>query len=66
MMVSHAYLELQRQDTLAMAFVPNEHIMLGDIQRKHQALSCRMEIALIYDLAQRSLSLASVYQRLAA
>lgn len=64
MMVAHAYLEIQRQDALATTSEPDEHITLGDIQRKHQALSRRTEIAHIYDLAQRGLSLASVYQRL--
>jgi SRSO17 transposase len=66
MMVAHAYLEIQRQDALATTSEPDEHITLGDIQRQHQALSRRIEIAHIYNLVKCGLSLASVYQRLAA
>jgi SRSO17 transposase len=66
MMVTHAYLEIQRQEALATTSEPEAHITLGDIQRQHQAHSRRTEIAHIFDLAQRGLSLDSVYQRLAA
>ena len=65
MMVAHAYLELRRLDWLANA-EPGEHITLGDIQREHQALSRRAEIALVFDLAQRGFALDSVFQQLAA
>lgn len=66
MMVAHAYLEIQRQEVLATISEPDVNVTLGDIQRQHQAHSRRTDIAYIYDLAQRGLSLASVYQRLAA
>ncbi len=66
MMVAHAYLEIQRQEALASTSEPEAHITLGDIQRQHQAHSRRTEIAHIFDLAQRGLSLDSIYQRLAA
>lgn len=65
MMVAHAYLELQRQTWLAQA-EPEDHMTLGDIQRAHQALSRRVEIAHVYTLAQRGLTLDAVYQQLAA
>ncbi len=65
MMVAHAYLELRRLDWLEQA-KPDEHITLGDIQREHQALSRRAEIACVYDLAHRGFTLDSVYQQLAA
>jgi SRSO17 transposase len=65
MMVAHAYLELRRQDWMADA-EPDEHITFGTIQREHQALSRRVEIAHVYELAQRGFTLDSVYQQLAA
>jgi hypothetical protein len=65
MMVAHAYLELQRQNWMAHA-QPEDHITFGDIQREHQALSRRVEIAQVYDLAHRGFSLDFVYQQLAA
>jgi SRSO17 transposase len=66
MMVAHAYLELQRQDTLISSADPEAHITLGDIQRKLQSLSRRTEIAQVFDLAQRGFPLETIYQRLAA
>lgn len=66
MMVTHAYLEIQRQEAVATASDPEVHVTLGDIQRQHQAHSRRVEIALVFDLAQRGFSLESVYQHLAA
>ena len=66
MMVAHAYLEIQRQEALATATDPDAHITLGDIQRQHQALSRRVEIAHIFDLAHQGFSLETVYQRLAS
>ncbi|MGH2544555.1 MAG: IS701 family transposase, partial [Ardenticatenaceae bacterium] len=66
MMVAHAYLEIQRQEALATASEPDVHVTLGDIQRQHQALSRRVEIAHIFDLARHGFSLETVYQRLAA
>ena len=66
MMVAHAYLEIERQDALALAAEPDVHITIGDIQRRHQLLSRRAEIARVFDLAQRGFELDSIYQRLAA
>jgi SRSO17 transposase len=66
MMVAHAYLEVQRQEAIASAPEPEVHVTLGEIQRQHQALSRRAEIAHVFDLAQRGFSLEIVYQRLTA
>ena len=66
MMVAHAYLEIQRQEAIASAPEPEVHVTLGEIQRQHQALSRRAEIAHIFDLVQCGFSLETVYQRLAA
>ena len=66
MMVAHAYLELQRQEALASAVDPDEHVTLGDIQRQLQSHSRRAEIAQVFDLAQRGFTLETIYQRLAA
>jgi hypothetical protein len=66
MMVAYAYLEIERQDALALAAEPDVHITIGDIQRRHQMLSRRAEIARVFDLAQRGFELDSIYQRLAA
>jgi SRSO17 transposase len=66
MMVAHAYLELERQRTLATSSDPDLHVTLGDIQRQHQSLSRRVEIAQVYDLAQRGFELDTIYQHLAA
>ena len=66
MMVAHAYLEIQRQEAIASAPEPDIHVTLGEIQRQHQALSRRTEIAHVFNLAQRGFSLETVYQHLAA
>lgn len=66
MMIAHAYLELERQHALAAASEPDVHITLGDIQRQHQALSRRAEIAQVFDLAHLGFGLETIYQRLAA
>jgi SRSO17 transposase len=66
MMVAHAYLETERQDALALAAEPDARITIGDIQRRHQMLSRRAEIAQVFDLTQRGFELDSIYQRLAA
>jgi SRSO17 transposase len=65
MMVAHAYLEIGRQETLAAASEPDAHVTLGDIQRQHQVLSRRAEIAQVFDLAQRGFELKTIYQHLA-
>ncbi len=66
MMIAHAYLEIQRQETLAASPDPDTHVTLGDIQRQLQALSRRTEIAQVFDLAHRGFELETIYQRLAA
>jgi SRSO17 transposase len=66
MMVTHAYLEIARQDALAASSDPDAHVTLGDIQRQHQTLSRRAEIAQVFDLAQLGFELDTIYQRLAA
>jgi hypothetical protein len=66
MMVAHAYLEMARQDALAASSDPDAHVTLGDIQRRHQALSRRAEIAQVFDLTQRGFELETIYHRLAA
>ena len=66
MMVAHAYLEIQRQDALAVALEPGAHVTLGDIQRQHQALTRRVEIAQVFDLTRRGFELNTIYQHLAA
>ena len=66
MMIAHAYLEIQRQEALLASAEPDAHVTLGDIQRQHQALSRRAEIAQVFDLTQRGFELETVYQRLAA
>lgn len=66
MMVAHAYLELERQEAMAVADEADTRITIGDIQRQHQALSRRTEIAQVFDLTQRGFQLETIYQRLAA
>ena len=64
--VAYAYLENERQETLANSPEPDAHVTLGDIQRQHRALSRRAEIAQVFDLARRGFELETVHQRLAA
>jgi hypothetical protein len=66
MMVAHAYLEVQRQEAQAATSEPEVCVTLGDIQRQHQALTRRSEIAQVFDLAHRGFTLETVYHRLAA
>jgi hypothetical protein len=66
MMVTHAYLEIARQQALAASSEPHAHVTLGDIQRQHQAFSRRAEIAQVFDLTHRGFELDTIYQRLAA
>ena len=65
-MVTHAHLEIQRQEALAASPEPDAHVTLGDVQRQHQALSWRAQIAQVFHLAQRGFELDTIYQRLAA
>ena len=66
MMVAHAFLELECQEALMASTEPDAHVTLGDIQRQHQSLSRRAEIAQVFVLAQHGFDLESVYRRLAA
>jgi SRSO17 transposase len=65
-MVTHAYLEIERQKVLAASSEPDTHVTLGNIQRQHQASSRRAEIAHIFDLARCGFELDTIFQRLAA
>ena len=66
MMVTHAYLEIERQRAQAATPEPGIRVTHGDIRRQHQALSRRAEIAQVFDLAQRGFELDTIYQHLAA
>ena len=66
MMVTHAYLEIQRREALEQAPEDNAHFTLGDLQRQHQRLAQRSTIALVFALTQQGLSLDDIYERLAA
>ena len=66
MMVTHAYLEIQRRDALAASTEVDAHFTLGDLQREHQRLAQRSTIALVFALTQQGLALDDIYERLAA
>jgi hypothetical protein len=66
MMVTHAYLEIQRRDALDASTEIDAHFTLGDLQREHQRLAQRATIALVFALAQQGLDLEDIYERLAA
>lgn len=66
MMVTHAYLELQRQDLSEQGADGNLHATLGDLQRQQQAAARRATIALVFTLTQRGHDLETIYERLAA
>jgi SRSO17 transposase len=66
MMVTHAYLEIQRRDALDNATGIDTHFTLGDLQREHQRLAQRSTIALVFSLAQQGFELEDIYERLAA
>ena len=66
MMVTHAYLELQRQDALENTTEHDAHFTLGDLQRQHQRMAQRSTIALVFSLTQQGLGLDDIYERLAA
>jgi len=66
MIVTHAYLELQRRDALDNATETVAHFTLGDLQRYHQRLAQRSTIALVVSLTQLGLGLDDIYERLAA
>jgi hypothetical protein len=66
MMVTHAYLEIQRRDAVEQATEVDAYFTLGDLQRKHQRLAQHSTIALIFALMQQGLGLDDIYDRLAA
>ena len=66
MMVTHAYLELQRRDALEATDEVDAHFTLGDLQREHQRLAQRSTIALVFALTQQGLGLEDIYERLVA
>lgn len=66
MMVTHAYLEIQRRDALDNTTEMDAHFTLGDLQREHQRLAQRSTIALVFSLAQQGFGLNEIYERLAA
>lgn len=66
MMVTHAYLEIQRRDALEATDEVDAHFTLGDLQREHQRLAQRSTIALVFALTQQGLGLEDIYERLVA
>jgi SRSO17 transposase len=66
MMVTHAYLEIQRRHALEQATDDDIHFTLGDLQRQHQRLAHRATIATTFILAQQGLDLDTIYERMAA
>jgi len=66
MMVTHAYLEIQRWDALDASPEVDAHFTLGDLQRAHQRTAQRATISLVFSLAQQGLGLEEIYDRLAA
>lgn len=66
MMVTHAYLELQRQTAFEQAQDLDAHFTLGDLQRAHQRLARRATIDMVFTLTRRGHDLETIYERLAA
>lgn len=66
MMVTHAYLEIQRRDALDASTEIDAHFTLGDLQREHQRLAQRSTIALVFTLTQQGFDLEDIYERLAS
>jgi SRSO17 transposase len=66
MMVTHAYLEIQRRDAVEQAIEDDAYFTLGDLQRQHQRLAQRSTIALVFALTQQGFDLDDIYERLAA
>jgi SRSO17 transposase len=66
MMVTHAYLEIQRWDALDASTEVDAHFTLGDLQRAHQRTAQRATIALVFSLTQQGLDLEDIFDRLAA
>ena len=65
-MITHAYLEIQRRDALDTSTKVDAYFTLGDLQREHQRLAQRSTIALVFALTQQGLDLEDIYERLAA
>jgi SRSO17 transposase len=66
MMVTHAYLEIQRQTALEQTEDLDAHFTLGDLQRVHQRLARRATIDMVFTLTLRGHDLETIYERLAA
>jgi len=66
MMVTHAYLEIQRRDALEQVTEEEAHFTLGDLQRQHQRMARRSTISLVFALTKQGLDLDDIYDRLAA
>lgn len=66
MMVTHAYLELQRQAMTEHFSDAPLHFTLGDLQRQQMVTARRATIALVFTLAQRDYDLETIYETLAA
>jgi hypothetical protein len=65
MMVAHAYLEIGRQELLAAPSDLELHVTLGNIQRQHQSLTRRAQVAQVFHLAQHGFELETIHQQLA-
>ena len=65
MMITHAYLEIQRRDALAEVAPSDAHFTLGDLQREHQRQAQRSTLALVFSLVQQGFGLSDIYDRLA-
>ncbi len=66
MMITHAYLELQRQTMTEQCSDENLQFTLGDLQRQQMVTARRATIALVFTLAQRDCDLETIYETLAA
>jgi hypothetical protein len=64
MMVTHAYLELQRQELSEQVADGSVHVTLGDLQRQQQTVARRATIALVFTLTQRGHDLETICERL--
>ena len=66
MMVTHAYLEIQRRDALEQVTEDEAHFTLGDLQRQHQRMARRATISLVFALTKQGVDLDEIYERFAA
>jgi SRSO17 transposase len=65
MMVTHAYLEIQRRDACEGCTEVDPQFTLGDLQREHQRLAQRSTIALVFSLTQQGIGLEDIYEQFA-